>query len=220
MYKKQVFSKSVAAVLALTALCLVTPVQASVVALNEASFGAPQVTFSEVAAGTAINGLTINGFSFSETFSNTFVSAGGGPGDTNNISQSSALGNANPIGETITITMPELTSAFGFGYAILATGTIQNAVTINLFDGLNNVGALAFTGSSDPTFTGGFAGIASTIAFTSLTLTFSNEAAAFDFDNLRTIKATVPEPGSLALLCLGIAGLAVRRRRSTCINGR
>jgi hypothetical protein len=64
-------------------LLFCTSAQAGLVAVPEAGFGPPEVTFSEVGSDTPLNGLTINGFGFSETMANTFV-ADGGPGDTNN----------------------------------------------------------------------------------------------------------------------------------------
>ena len=58
-----------------------------------------------IAAYRPLNGLTINGFGFSETIANTSVAIGG-PLDTLNITQPAALGGGNPAGEVITVTMP------------------------------------------------------------------------------------------------------------------
>ena len=176
-------------------------------------FGAPAVTFTGVPSGTALNGLTINGFTFSETISNTFVSTlNGGPGDTTNITQPSALGNANPAGEVLTILLPDLMSEFGFGYAVIALQTVPNAVTVTLFNGATNLGSLSYTGAPDPTFAGGFAGIADATPFDRVTLSFSSVARAYDFDNIRSVSV-VPEPATLALLGTGLLALGRRRLR-------
>lgn len=183
---------------------------ASLVTLTQASFGAAKVTFSEVSLGTALNGLTINGFGFSESISNTFVN-NGGPGNTGSITQPSALGNGNPVGQIISVGLPELSTAFGFAFALLDSGTIVNGVTITLFDGLSNLGSLGFTAIPDPIFPGGFAGIGSTIAFDKATLTFSTTSAAYDLDNFNSIAAPtiVPEPGSMVLVGLALCLAAV-----------
>ena len=198
-----------------SALLLCTVVQAGLIAVPPASFGPPNVTFSEVALGTPLNGLTINGFTFAETISNTTL-FNGGPGNTNDITQPSALGSGNPTGEIITVTMPGLMSEFGFGYADLEIGTDPNAVTITLFDGAANLGSLSYTGAPDPTFTGGFAGIESSTPFTSAEIVFSSLASAYDFDNISANSAT-PEPGSATTALLGalvlIGGMQWRQMR-------
>jgi hypothetical protein len=174
-------------------------------------FGAPGVTFTGVPSGTALNGLTINGFTFSETISNTFVSTLG-PGDTTNITQPSALGNGNPAGEVLTILLPNLMSEFGFGYAVIALQTVPDAVTVTLFNGATNLGSLSYTGAPDPIFSGGFAGIANATPFDRVTLSFSSVARAYDFDNIRSVSV-VPEPATLTLLGTGLLALGRRRLR-------
>lgn len=193
------------------ALMIGGSVQASLVTVPETNFASPKVTFSEVALGTPVNGLTINGFAFSETIANTSV-ANGGPGNTTHITQPSALGAANPAGEVITVNLPGMTSEFGFGYAILASGTIADGVTVTLFSGSTNLGSLTYSAIPDPTFPGGFAGIGSTIAFDKVTLAFSGSATAYDFDNI-SANAAVPEPQTLALAGLALAALGALRRK-------
>jgi hypothetical protein len=204
---KSQLRKSISAALTLCAFGLSTA-SASVVSLTAASFGAPKVTFSEVALGTAFNGLSINGFGFAETILNTTVS-NGGPGNTNSVTQPSALGGVNPAGQVITVTLPEMSTAFGFAYALLGAGTIPDGVTVTLFDDATNLGSLGFTAVPDPDFPGGFAGIGSTIAFNKATITFISTVGAYDLDNFNSVAA-VPVPGSLALvalaLCLGAGG--------------
>ena len=205
--------------LAACGVALCSHAEASPISLGIGSFGSPLITFSEVAIGTPLNGLTINGFSFFETIPNTTVTSGG-PLNTNSITQPAALGFGNPLGETITVTMPSLMSGFGFGYATLAPGVVvPNAVTVTLFNGITNLGSLSYTASPDPMFPGGFMGIGdNTTPFDRVTFSFTAAALAYDFDNIRANPATpavVPEPTSVVLLGSGVIGLVARRRHKS-----
>ncbi len=197
------------------AVALCTRAEATPIALGIGSFGSPLVTFSEVALGTPLNGLTINGFGFAETVPNASV-ASGGSGNTNNVTQPAALG-FNFTVDVITVTMPSLMSGFGFGYSILAAGNVvPNAVTVTLFRGTTNLGSLGYTASLDPIFPGGFMGVGDdTTPFDSVRFSFTSTASGFDFDNIRAIRAdsAVPEPTTMVLLGSGFAAAAARRFR-------
>lgn len=86
---------------------------------------------------------------------------------------------------------------------------IASATTINLFSGATNVGSLSYDGLPDPGFTGGFAGIQSTILFDSAQLTFNSTAAsAFAVDNIVTYTSNpIPEPSAVLLVLSGAAAV-------------
>jgi hypothetical protein len=109
------------------------------------------------------------------------------------------------------LALPSFVDTFGYGYAILNISGVANATTINLFTGATNVGSLSYNGVPDPTFTGGFAGIQSTIPFNIVQITFNSAAApAFALDNIRT-ATTVPEPSTMLLLVYFGSPIAAER---------
>jgi len=114
----------------------------------------------------------------------------------------------------LSMTLPSFVDTFGYGYAVLSTGAVTAATTISLFSGATPVGALAYNGVPDPTFSGGFAGIESTIPFNIVRVTFNSVAApAFALDNIRTATTTtVPEPSTMLLIGTGIMVLVFFRR--------
>ena len=186
--------------------------RASLFVVPKSALQPPQVTFSEVASGTSLNGLTINGFKFSESTPNASTAPpGSGPGNTNNINNDMALsGGTLPVGYVLTVGLPGLSSSFGFGYAILGGDTLN----IQLFNGLTSLGSLTYTGTPDPSFNGGFAGIGSTTSFTSAKITFVGPPVAFALDNFAAVPAaSVPEPSTIASAVLGLVGVVALRRR-------
>jgi len=175
--------------------------------------GSSLTTFTGLADGTEVNGLTVNGILFNYSLGNGQVQIDGGPGTTNNIDPPNIVSVGNNTG-VLSMTLPSFVGTFGYGYAVLSTGAVTAATTIALFSGATPVGALAYNGVPDPTFAGGFAGIESTIPFNIVRVTFNSAAApAFALDNIRTAATTtVPEPSTMLLIGAGIMVLVLFRR--------
>jgi len=90
------------------------------------------------------------------------------------------------------ISLPDLATQFGYGYAILAQVSIPAATTIELFAGSTSVGSIPF------------AGVASDTPFDRTVLTFSDVVDAFAVDNVTFAKTVSDEGRTLILLSVGI----------------
>jgi hypothetical protein len=192
---------------------------ASVISVGVGAFGAGSTltTFTGQVNGAEVNGLTVDGILFQYSLGSGVVVLDGGPGTTNNITPLNIVSIGNNTG-ALTMTLPVAVDTFGYGFAILTTTTVATATTISLFNGATPVGSLSYAGAPDPVFTGGFAGIQSTLLFNRVVVTFNSSVApAFALDNIRTFNAgvaePVPEPASILLLATGLGALYNRRRR-------
>ena len=186
---------------------------ASVIAIGRTGFpgGSTVLSFAGLPDNTEVNGLTVSGVLFGYSLGNGRVVIDGGPGVTNNVNPPNIVSVGNNSG-VLTVTFPSLVSLFGYGYAVLNAGAVTSATTINLFNGATPVGTLSYDGVPDPGFSGGFAGISSTLAFNRAQLTFNSVAApAFALDNLTFAAVGVPEPSTILLIATGIAVLFWRR---------
>jgi len=194
--------------------------RADVVAIGPGAFppGSTLITFTGLANGTEVNGLSVGGVTFSYSLGNGHVVIDGGPGTTNNVGPPNIVSIGNPSG-ILTITLASSSTMFGYGYALLNQIAVANATTITLFSGVTNVGSLSYNGVPDPTFTGGFAGIQSTLAFDRVQVIFA-AAPAFALDNIRIATAApVPEPTTMLLFGTGLAFMAAKiRKRNKAIK--
>ena len=207
-----------AAVCGVGVLLAAQPAIATTIPVGIGAFGAGSTlsTFSAQTNGGEVNGTTVDGILYQYSLGNGLVIFDGGPGATNNIAPLNIVSIGNNAG-ILTLTLPSLVDTFGYGFAILSTANVPVATTISLFNGAIPVGTMAYSGLPDPMFSGGFAGIQSTLLFDHVQLTFNSAAApAFALDNVRTFNSTataVPEPATLVLIATGAAALYRRRRR-------
>jgi hypothetical protein len=193
------------------ALGLPLGASASTIAIGIGAFGpgSTLTTFDSQVFQAEVNGLTVDGILFGYSLGNGHLNLGGGLGITNNVAPLNILSVGNNTG-VLSLSLPSYAGSFGFGFAILAQGSIANAVTISLYDGATLVGSGVYAGSPDPGFTGGFAGISSDVQFNNVRVVFNSvDAPAFALDNIRT--SAVPEPGTLLLLGTGVGLFAARR---------
>lgn len=193
--------------------------RADVIAISPAAFplGSTLLTFTGLALGTEVNLLTVGGVQFTYSFGPGNVIVGLGPGNTNNITSPDIelRQGANPTG-VLTMALPSLQNLVGFGFALLTTTPVPNAVIVSLFNNATPVGALLYGAVPDPLFAGGFAGIQSTLEFNRVQLSFNPGVAAFAVDNIRfstTTPTVIPEPSTLALVLSGLGVIVALRRR-------
>ncbi len=119
----------------------------------------------------------------------------------------------DPAATPLKLTFTSGVDRVGFNYASSA----DSFLLLQAFNGNQLVESLTFTGSPTPIGWGGFAGIGTQIAFTSLEISYHpladpSRTLNFSMDNLRF--ESVPEPSSLMLGALGLAGIAWKRRAS------
>jgi len=125
---------------------------------------------------------------------------------------------SDPNGVALVVSLPNLSTQFAYRYAINAQVSVPTATTIELFAGSTPVGNISFTGIPDPTFTGGFAGVASDAPFDRAIQTFSGLGDAFAVDNVTFATTKASEEGqTLILLSAGVSVLLFlhARRRET-----
>ena len=114
----------------------------------------------------------------------------------------------SPNGIALIVSLPNLATQFGYGYALVPKGSISSATTIELFAGAAPIGSISFAGIPDPIFTGGFAGVASDTPFDRAGLTFSGVGEAFAVDNVTFGANRASDEGqTLVLLSAGVSVL-------------
>lgn len=185
--------------------------RADLIPIGASTFPAssPRLTFTTgLPSNPEVNGLTVSGVTFQVNVAgvptNGSVIIDGGPGVTNNITFPNIVSIGNPTAITLTAFLPVASTQFGYGYALLDFDSTPNATTIQLFSGPTSLGSLSYTATPDPRFSGGFAGVSSTIPFDRVVLTFALApiAEGFAIDNVRFTP--IPEPSSVVLLSLGL----------------
>jgi hypothetical protein len=190
---------------------------AALTPISRADFaaGATVLDFSGLADGTEANNLVLDGVVFQVTKDGTptngIVAVDGGPGVTQNISPPNLVSIADIDGVALVVSLPNLTNQFGYGYAIRFEASVPTATTISLFAGQTVIGNISFTGTPDPQFAGGFAGVASKSPFDRAVISFSDLGDAFAVDNV-TFASGVSEQGTtMILLSIGMGVLLCLR---------
>lgn len=194
-------SKLFGMLIAFGAMAWVPPTAAVPVPVGIGAFGgATLIDFNSLANNTLItnqfvaSGVVASGGLFADTTNSGAIF--GSPAASNFLPTSPGPGPYN----TITLT---------FSSAIIRIGMneISNSGTFNIAE---VGGTLGFASSLTPSFVG----LEDLNGFTSVVLTVTGAANnAFGIDNLRFTPRAVPEPASLALIALGLAGFGLRRRK-------
>lgn len=194
---------SVLSISALLLLGMLSSAQATTLTMDELPF-------------QPIDGLTFSGVTFSFSVSGIpdldANYSSGGPGATTYVQDPSIEGNSSGI---LGLDFANPTADLGFGVALSTFASLSPGFTVELFDAaLVSLGT--FPINTDPLISyteGQFTYLGAPVL--RAVIDFDDGAGRFAFDNLTFSSTSVPEPASLALLGIGLAGLgAMRRRRS------
>lgn len=136
--------------------------------------------------------------------------ASGGPGSITFVQDPSLEGNSSGI---LTLDFAAPTPLLGFGVALSTFGTLTPGFTVELFDAsLASLGIIPVTTNSLISFTEAqFNHIGTPIL--RAVLDFDDTAGRFALDNLTFNVTAIPEPASILLMGIGVAGLGFLRWR-------